>query len=243
MARRDLSRTVIEGGRYRYNKWKRRQSHGTGRAREREWLDEIRVDAGVADERALRERPRVRRQFYDKLAVPTRWLRSRVGHRWDEVFSELMTRFDPRTTAGNHIVYDHMLRDVRGAIEDEVWRTYEFEIDAGGILRALPTWRELRKQPKAPPWTEHRWAAELDGRWWWVGDRLVGPCARVDLCRFHHHYRDGVAHHYTRATRLTLMTSRDIGRVTSLPPRVREVVLWSGPVVEPEHAHLARTAT
>jgi hypothetical protein len=239
VARRDLSRTVIEGGRYRYNKFERRASHGTGRAREREWLDGVRVDHGIADDGSPVDRPRVHRAFYDKLAVIRRWMRAQCGRPWDDVFSDLMARFDPRTVAGRHIVFDHMLREVRGSGHDNSLSFPPFGIDDGGILRALPTWKELRKQPVAPPWTKRRRAVKQDGRWWWIGDRLVGPCARLALCRYHHVYRGGVPHHYTRDTRLALLTQTELGRLGSLPARVRAVVLFRGDVVEPEHATLA----
>ena len=44
MARKDLSRTVIEGGRYYGNSYFRRASHGIERATTREWLDRIAGD-------------------------------------------------------------------------------------------------------------------------------------------------------------------------------------------------------
>jgi hypothetical protein len=236
MARRDLSRTVIEGGRYRHNKWERRQSHGTGRAREREWLDAVEIDADIAEERAVRERPRVHRMFYDKLAVTRRWLRSRVGRPWSSVYSELMARFDPRTVAGRHIVFDHMLREIRGAIENEMWRTYKFEIDDHGILRAA---NRRRKPPKPPAWTNGRWATKRDRQWWWAGNRLVERCARRATCRYHHLDRDGVPYHYTRYTLLEPMTPGDVRRLLAMPPRDRGVLLLGTWPRHPEHARLA----
>ncbi|HUQ06919.1 MAG TPA: hypothetical protein VM261_30720 [Kofleriaceae bacterium] len=239
MARRDLSRTVIEGGRRNFNKFKRRASHGIGRARAREWLDDVRVDRDVAEARVLRDRPDVGRDFYDKLAVIRSWMRAQCGRAWDDVFSELMTRFDPRTIAGQHIVFDHMLRDVRRAGDVSGWDGTRFEVGDDGILRWMGTLRDRHKKPKPPTWTEGRSAIKQAGRWWWVGDRLVGPCARVALCRYHHLFRGGVPHHYTRATRLVLMTPTEVGRLMSLPARIRDVVLWRADVVEPEDAVLA----
>lgn len=239
MARRDLSRTVIEGGRYRYNKFQRRASHGTGRAREREWLDGVRADRDLADDGAPVDRPKVHRSFYDKLAVTRRWMRAQCGRAWDDVFSELMARFDPRTVAGRHIVFDHMLRDVRGGGHGDDWGYFRFEVAADGILRALPSWKELRKEPTPPSWVAGRRAVKEGGRWWWVGDRVVGPCARVAVCRYHHLVRSGVPQHYSRDTRLVLLTPTEVGRLGSLPRRVRDAVLYRGEVVEPEDATLA----
>jgi hypothetical protein len=180
MARRDLSRTVIEGGRYRHNKYFRRASHGTGRAREREWLDAVEVDADIADERALRERPKVHRMFYDKLAVPKRWLRSRVGRPWNKVYSEMLTLFDPRTIAGQHIVYDHMIHFVRRPGDDARDRS-PFEVDAHGILRAVS---RRRKRRKPPAWTNGRFATKQERRWWWVVDgTIVEPMTKTQIRR------------------------------------------------------------
>ena len=49
----------------------------------------------------------------------------------------------------------------------------------------------------------------------------------------------GVPQHYTRDTRLALLTPLEVGRLTSLPAGVRDVVLFRGDVVEPEDAVLA----
>lgn len=239
MARRDLSRTVIEGGRYRHNKFLRRKSHGRGRARERAWIDGVRVDVDIAEERALRERPKVNRMFYDKLAVPERWLRSRIGRPWDAVYSELLRMFDPRTIAGQHIVYDHMLHMVRRPGNDMRSR-FVVEVDAHGILRAPRPEVARRKPSKRPSWVGDRWAAKHKRQWWWVGDRLVERCVQRDRCRYLHIERDGVPYHFTRGTLLALMTRTQIGRLLSLPPHQREVLLWTGYPASPEYARLAR---
>jgi hypothetical protein len=246
MARRDLSRTVIEGGRTYRSSFERRASHGAARTHERTWLDDVGRDDDFEESRALRGRPGVHKQFYDKLAVTRRWLRSQCGRPWDDVFSDLMARFDPRTVAGRHVVFDHMLHDVRGAIGDEPWRSYRFAIDADGILRRHAAWHEARYLHRRgkrvlPPWTGGFQAARHEGRWWWVGDRLVGPCAQRGKCRYAHaHLRDGTVHHFTRATLIRPMTSTDVGRLGSSTPRVRALVLWRGPFVDPADAELAR---
>lgn len=245
MARRDLSRTVIEGGRYRFAKFFRRADNAAARADTRAWIDVVRVDPDLAEDRSLDRVIKRNRVFYDKLAVTRRWLRAQCGRPWDDVFSELMNRFDPRTIAGRHIVFDHMLRDVRRGLEPDPWHLYRFEVDDDGILRALP--RGLgqrvppRKSPKLPPWTDGFHAVMHAGRWWWIGDRIIGPCAQLTKCTCQHAYHpDGVARHYTRATLIRPMTPTDVGRLTSSPPRVRDAILWRGPVVDPADARPAR---
>src|SRR4051812_4716895 len=110
VARKDLSRTVIEGGRYYRNCYFRRASHGIERATTREWLDRVNVDLDEADASAPPARPRVHKEFHDKLMPAHRWLVAQVGRPWSKVFSELSARFDTRTVAGRHVVHDHMLR-------------------------------------------------------------------------------------------------------------------------------------
>jgi hypothetical protein len=137
VARKDLSRTVIEGGRSYDNCHRRRASHGQARAQQRAWLSTLRHDVEEADDSDVEPTPHVGRDFHDKLAVIRRWLASRCGRPWTKVYSELRATFDTRTTAGRHIVFDHMLPDVwRGdPTVDVVRRERFFVVDAHGILR------------------------------------------------------------------------------------------------------------
>ena len=48
MSTKDISRSALEGGRHRYNKWERRYSNRQARARVREWLDQVRFDDEAA---------------------------------------------------------------------------------------------------------------------------------------------------------------------------------------------------
>lgn len=244
MARRDLSRTVIEGGRYRFAKFLRRSENAAARADQRAWIDAVHVDPDLAEDRSLDRVIKRNRHPYDKLAVTRRWLRARCGRRWDDVFSELLARFDPRTIAGRHIVFDHMLRDVRRGSDPERPSGFRFEVDDDGILRVLPrgsAHHVRREKPRLPPWTDGFHAVRHDGRWWWIGDRIVNNCVQLTRCRLAHAFGPGpVARHFTRATLIRPMTSTDVGRLTSSPPRVRDLILWRGPVVAPADARLAR---
>ena len=137
MARKDLSRTVIEGGRYYHNTYFRRASNRTERATTREWLDRVAVDLDEADETVPPLRPRVSKMFFDKLGPAHRWLVAQVGRPWNKVYSELCARFDTRTVAGRHVVHDHMLHWVRqpGELHRYYSRRYELVVDRHGILR------------------------------------------------------------------------------------------------------------
>lgn len=232
MARKDLSRTVIEGGRSYYNCDLRRASHGIGRARERAWLDAVRTDADTADAIAVVERPPVHKDFHDKLAVTRRWLDRQVGRHWNAVFGELLDRFDPRTTAGRHIVFDHMVKSVR--LHPRIHERYPstrldrgFFVDDHGILRRGPefgrSWENLR-----PTYSLEGGRAALTGRGWWQASPLLltdDPCRRLDKCRLDHDWT-GEPRHYVRVQALRPLTRDETRRIGSLAgPQRRHVVI------------------
>lgn len=148
MSTKNLARTVIEGGRRYYNCWERRHSHAEARAAERAVAATVRTHD--ADDLVWPEPKHVGRSFHDKLSPAERWLRSNVGRPWDLVRSEIFARFDTRTLAGQHIVFDHLLR--RRWDRDETWsvsRDARFRVDRRGILRAeMP--RRVRWHSQAP---------------------------------------------------------------------------------------------
>jgi hypothetical protein len=153
MAKRDLSRTVLEGGRGTRNQFDRNHSHAEERAAVRAWLG---VDPDAAPTPPRRPVPK---HFSDKLAASFRWLASHAGEPWDDVRSELFRRFDTRTLAGRHIVFEHMLYEVRRPVDHTPWFG-RFVIDDDGILRVQKRCRRRRSffMPDA------RFAALADGR-------------------------------------------------------------------------------
>ncbi len=110
MATKRLARTVIEGG--RRNVWERRSSTQEERAEVRMYLERCEFDPEFYDDEVEPERRPVGKEFSDKLRPMTRWLEKQVGRVWDDVRSEIFATFDTRTTAGRHITFDHLLRDV-----------------------------------------------------------------------------------------------------------------------------------
>jgi hypothetical protein len=163
---KDLSRTVLEAGRHRLYKFRRRYSHGVARAHQRAWL------ARLDDVRSAEHRPYVAHVFApDKLRPAERWLASRVGRPWTDVRAEMFARFDTRTTAGRHIVFDHLLRDVA---EHEVprGRRPRYVVDDDGVLRrARPPAVASRRAHLT--WLGARRVVTASGRgsWWARRDR------------------------------------------------------------------------
>jgi hypothetical protein len=214
MARKDLSRTVIEGGRSYYNSWERRASHAVARARQREWLDAVRVEHDLADERAVVPPRHVYKGFHDKLAPAERWLASNVGRPWAKVRSELFETFDTRTTAGRHIVFDHMLPWV----EDD--RGGRFRVDKHGLLRH----GRPRVYRTRPPLGGGR-AALTERGWWQAMPLLLTPCTRLARCTLDHDWT-GAPRHYVRLRALRPLTDREVRWVGQLPrPQRRRLVV------------------
>lgn len=111
MSTKNLARTVIEGGRARYNRFERRHSNAVERTHVHQ-MERALCRAAELDDAVFEPRMVVYRSFHDKLGPAMRWLRSQVGRPWDKVRGELFTRFDTRTTAGRHILFDHLLAEV-----------------------------------------------------------------------------------------------------------------------------------
>ena len=235
MARKDLSRTVIEGGRYYHNSYLRRASHGVARARARQWLDRVHVDAGDADASAPTPGPRVPKRFRDKLAPALRWLTAQVGRPWAAVFSDLCARFDTRTVAGRHVVHDHMLRWVRAENDVRAWPRTELVIDARGILRrdprASPEWQ--RKRRDVQTWADGRRAVLEFRGWWWYRFDVETICTAGWTCKQPQHITGyGPRLHVLRLVSESPLTRGEQRRLGRLPADLRaEIVIASDRLV------------
>lgn len=228
MARKDLSRTVIEGGRRYSNCYFRRQSHGTARARTREWLDHVRFEAEAADETSPRAAPRVHKRFHDKLAPAKRWLGAQVGRPWVNVYADLCAAFDTRTIAGRHVVHDHMLAWVwRGDVSSHR-RWDSFFVDVHGILRHNPhhgrAWQRARDQ--LVQWAGDRVAANTFWGWWWFRREPAGAPCDAYPCREHDHIvLRGKRYHGIRYQADARVTAGELRRLERLQADLRDVVV------------------
>ena len=158
MATRDLARTVVEGGRSGWSKYSRRRSARVGR---RGW----RFDGD--GEPYQRKAPYHYRQFADKFGPLTRWLKSRAGRPWNDVYAEFCWRYDRRTLKGWHLS-GHLLDWVccTGLKREYPWtfcpvirRHREFCAE-GGVLRHIPCrWHRRRAEVSAVSRSDaHGWA-------------------------------------------------------------------------------------
>jgi len=164
MSTKNLARTVIEGGRARHNCWERRHSNALARRREARASAQL-LTAIEIEEVAYRLRPKVYKDFRDKLGPAQRWLEAQAGRPWNKVRSDLVQRFDTRTTAGRHILYDHLLPSVEGGRRQ--FSSPEFTVDRAGILK--------RKRPRGRPHlARERLAEPTDQERIWIAARRVG---------------------------------------------------------------------
>lgn len=163
MSTKNLARTVIEGGRAQRNTFDRRSSNSAHRRQVRQELtrEQRNIDYGQV---VYPRRKAVGRCFSDKLPPGERWLEKQVGRPWNKVRSDLFQRFDIRTTAGRHILFDHLLRMVREFTNVEMLR-YDFRVDRTGILRRE---RERQRYVRNRPVQVADWVYE------WLGARRVG---------------------------------------------------------------------
>ena len=165
MSTKNLARTVIEDGRSSYNKWERRDSNSALRVAVRSYRSALR-DPEVAWAEPFPERTKVRRDFADKLGPVRRWLDRACGRPWDEVRSEMFRRFDVRTLAGRHIVFDHLLLEVA---EHGIPKPYAFEryhVDARGLLQPS----NVRRRERVRTWLTSAEVKELRA---FAGDRKI----------------------------------------------------------------------
>lgn len=174
MSKKNLARTAIEGGRRGFNTWERRESNQLERVHTRSMMRAIVRDPEIADSKPAPKRRPVHPESNGKLNPVYRWIAAQHGRPWSDVRSEVHEKFDARTTAGRHIMYDHVLTHVNYAWHDNDWRGrssyvgYHGYAIVGndGILRYVPGTR--------PPWKGHgdtvnkiiwEWAAGRFVRW------------------------------------------------------------------------------
>ena len=227
MATKYIARTVIEGGRHRISKAERRHSNRVARRRSRRFAQHMRDESWEYEFLTAPRRRPVSKIFHDKLAPAFRWLQSHLGEPWDDVYAEIKRRFDVRTIAGQHIVYDHLLDWVETA-ECPDRCGHRFHVDKDGLLRrgrmrrTQPRWRNPYVPPKGKrspsaselaAWTRHRKIARRGRFLFWFQPTFLTrePCT-AEWCTKHHvtavsgsqkphHIIPGP--HYRQATRLT----------------------------------------
>lgn len=161
MAKRNIARTAIEGGRNKSNRFHEHQEDVSERQMYRNYCREVISDPETDEPsgwKAKHSTGRSYREFDDKLQPVMRWLNSQIGRRWDDVFSEISERFDKRTLAGRHIDHIHGWVNI-----DRVPPTYHKSVTYGEPWDpAHPT---KTRTVKSVEWIEFdRWVFNIDAK-------------------------------------------------------------------------------
>jgi hypothetical protein len=171
MATRNLSRTILEGGRDHQSSVARKYRN---RSRRRVRFDEEGDPIGRQPDPAL-----ACLYHHDRLGPLTRWLRRQTGRPWNKVYQELSERYDVRSLKGRHL---------RQRVGFEVASTPDrsrrgfprFAVDAHGLLRetkerfrppSLPL-DELREATVAEAWAQGRRVIVHGEALFWTARRL-----------------------------------------------------------------------
>lgn len=147
MATKRLERSVMEGGRYRSNKWERRATNTQVRRRVRAEVAMWTRDPEAWDASHASLRAPVCRNFRDKLGPAERWLHAQVGRPWTEVQGYILRSFDTRSIPGQHIVFGHLLPRPPWSTPAQGWRVHRrwlFRVDEDGRLQAEQLVRKRR---------------------------------------------------------------------------------------------------
>jgi hypothetical protein len=140
MATKNLARTVIEGGRTLGYKLEVSRLARTERCEARTFLRAATVDAVSVEGVPAPKRGPVYREFNDKLHPVYAFLDSRIGKSWDRTRSLIVSRFDPRSTPGRHVLYDHILNQVStgGEYLFPKYQYFRYFVDQQGCLQKGP---------------------------------------------------------------------------------------------------------
>lgn len=166
MATKRLAKTVIEGARTSWSKYIRAEETAKERRKTRDHIRHISKmgDMDDAPSNPERYRPYDKKSFKDKLEPLRRFVAANAGRPWNDVYSELRSRCDTRTTAGRHIVYDHLLAEVAMPGEDHRFGYGRFSVDEKGILRDNGPYKRWHRRTEGLP------IGEIKA---WIGPRKI----------------------------------------------------------------------
>lgn len=177
MSTKNIAKTAIEGGRTGHYKRAVARDREERRAEERHFLRAVKLDPEAADGLVVRDEGPLSEvwgdeKFHDKLRPIYRFLSSNVGRPWSKVRSEVFEKFDSRTTAGRHILFDHLLKSVNESGTDAGYERHRnFIVDAYGILREGKT-SKFHRYNAPPPFPDDKRRAVAK----WLGARKIGLC-------------------------------------------------------------------
>lgn len=239
MSTKNISRTPLEGGRYSYNKYERRKSSKYERIRANNIITGSHNDVDSIDDVVIPTRKKIQKEFQDKISPIERWMDDRVGKPWNKTYSLLKERFDPRTTAGRHIVYDHILKNVWLSSDHsyELVKYYRYYVDADGILRKNTSLREEYKKIakhsseekiKIEEWLAYRMIGKIGNVLYWYNPTVKSHMRKFDWWtgKYNRTQTDGFMFVFEpRFIRNDRLSGADIEFFTKLLPHHKDVLL------------------
>jgi len=170
VATRNLSRTIIEGGRHHQSSADRKFRN---RRRRRLRFDDDGDPIGRPPDPGLGCL-----YHHDRLGPLVRWLRRQTGRPWNKVHQELSERYDTRSLKGWHL-RDHLRIEVERTPDDARWGRRTFTVDAHGILRENresrgPNLRILKRRESyaADAWARGRRVIVQGAALFWTAGRV-----------------------------------------------------------------------
>ena len=177
MSTKKLARTILEAGSSGESKYERHLSTRKERSQTREYLSKVTRDPEVTERIVTPKRGPNWKSPDDNLGAVKRFVDSWVDRKWDKCLSEMMKKFNPKSLAGYHIIYDHILRDIypnEAALNARpYWRARygEYYVDGQGILRKIDKIpRQTRDSYNFGPissWLGNRKIALLGENYYW----------------------------------------------------------------------------
>jgi hypothetical protein len=171
MATRNLSRTIIEGGRHHQSSADRKFRN---RRRRRVRFDDHGDPIGRDPDPGL-----ACLYHHDRLGPLTRWLRRQTGRPWNKVYQELSERYDARALKGWHL-RGHLQSEVERTPDDTRWGRRTFRVDAHGLLREnrepsrghVSQAQRLLEAQAAGAWARDRRVIVHGQALFWTADRV-----------------------------------------------------------------------
>jgi hypothetical protein len=149
MSTKNLSRTVMEEGRFGYDREQRDYSSHEDRAQNRHFLNQITSLVDPDDAGPEPKRRKVRKYYHgSRVGAINRWIESQVGRKWDDAFSELTRKFDIRSFRGHRTIIEYVTRRItlkptdaihESQLSRSMWRTVFYYVDEKGLLRCDKT--------------------------------------------------------------------------------------------------------
>ena len=202
----DLARSVLEAGHTPRTKYARRRLVRKQRREARAFCRDAETLEDLDD---LGPRPRYFRRDWDfvqddKLGCLFRWMDSKVGQPWDEVYSEAC-KLRGKGIALSHVLDVHLLGSVSVEEGDPYRRSADYIVVDGFLRKNIPgpgPWRsyarDYRKGDNDTQWAKGRQIMENGGRLYWAERTSVrertwarqsdGLIRRIPLS---YHYRQG----------------------------------------------------